>query len=483
MGWKKQAATDRIKSGLESCANVSVSDLVRETDLTALPLTKAYRVDGAHIYIDIVNASKLLDSDASESERAHKRFLRFLHIFQRVAHVDVFSSTDAVKVDFQNARLHFIVYRPYDSARKRIVHAIAVATELSRLIESAADVHEELADPIVSVGIESGVSLAVHNGTRGDREPLFVGRPANHAAKLLGKRGVYVGEKARAELELEGDVSDAIAEDVLDDFIVEADLPFDKADLEDAWDAELEAAQQAIFEFTRPTPPLSGLDINELTPGNSRRLEAASIVADLDGFTKFVDDAFANGEEAKAVQILHVCRKELRDVLNDFGGKKIRYVGDAIHCVLAEGTAFTTELEETTTTVAVCAAAMRSSFELIKELAPAAGNLGLAIGVELGPISLTRLGVQGSRHACAAGRAIIKSEKLQHRSAATETRLGPEAMENASAGIRAAFPNGVHVGLTFPKLIGILKDEGESVRRFGVETAAPVVSYPRAHGK
>ncbi len=483
MGWKKQAATDRINSALESCANVSVSDLVRETDLTALPLTKAYRVDGAHIYIDIANASKLLDSDASESERAHKRFLRFLHIFQRVAHGDVFSRTDAVKVDFQNARLHFIVYRPYDSARKRIVHAIAVATELSRLIESAADVHQELADPIVSVGIESGVSLAVHNGTRGDREPLFVGRPANHAAKLLGKRGVYLGEKAREELDLEGNATDAVADEVLDEFIDEADLPFDQEDLEEAWDAELEEAKQAIFEFKRPTPPLSDLDLSELTPGNSRRLEAVSIVADLDGFTNFVDDAFENGEEARAVQILHVCRKELRDVLNDFGGKKIRYVGDAIHCVLADGTAHTTDLEATTTTAAVCAAAMRSSFELIKELAPAADKLGLAIGVELGPISLTRLGVHGSRHACAAGRAVITSEKLQRRSASTETRLGPETMASASAGIRAAFPNGVHAGLTFLTLIGILKNEGESVRRFGVESAAPVVSYPRAHSK
>src|SRR5208282_223298 len=78
MGWKKQEATNRIKDAIRSCESVSVTDLVRETDLTALPLTTAYRVKGAHIYVDIVNAARLLDSDDSESERSHKRFLRFL---------------------------------------------------------------------------------------------------------------------------------------------------------------------------------------------------------------------------------------------------------------------------------------------------------------------------------------------------------------------------------------------------------------------
>jgi class 3 adenylate cyclase len=483
MGWKKQEATNRIKDALASCANVSVSDLVRETDLTALPLTTAYRVTGAHIYVDIVNAAKLLDSDNSESERAHKRFLRFLHVLQRVAHTDVFSQSDAVKVDFQNARLHFIVYRPYGSTKKRIVHAVAVATELARMIENAGALHEELADPIVSVGIESGVSLAVYNGTRGDRESLFVGRPANRAAKLLGASGVYLGEEARKELGEGGDVATAMPDDILDELSEEADLPFDQDDLEEAWNAELDEAQQAIFEFSRPTPPLSDLALHELTPANSRRLEAAFFIGDLDGFTAFVDTSFETGREDKAVQILHVARKEFRDVLNDFGGRKVRYVGDAIHGVLAEGFARETDLEATTTSAAVCAAAMRSSFELIKELEPASADLGLQIGVEVGPVSLTRLGVQGSRSACAAGRAVIQSERLQRRAAGDETRLGKEAMANASRGVRAAFPNGVHAGLEFAELISILRNEGESVRRFGVESVAPVVSYPRAHSR
>ena len=483
MGWKKQEATNRIKDAIRSCESVSVTDLVRETDLTALPLTTAYRVKGAHIYVDIVNAAKLLDSDDSESERSHKRFLRFLHILQRVAHIDVFSQSDAVKVDFQNARLHFIVYRPYGSARKRIVHAIAVATELARMIENAGALHDELEDPIVSVGIESGISLAVHNGTRGDRESLFVGRPANRAAKLLGKSGIYLGETARQEIGLNGDVAQAVAEDELDDLIAEAALPFDQEDLEEAWNDQLDEAQQAIFEFSRPTPPLSDLGLDELTPGNSRRLEAASFVADLDGFTTFVDNAFENGKEAEAVQTLHVARKEFRDVLHAFGGKKIRYVGDALYGVLAEGTALATDLEATTTSAAVCAAAMRSSFGLIRELVPAAAELGLQIGIELGPTSITRLGVQGSRHPCVAGRSVIQSEKLQRRASAVETRLGKQAMASASSGIRTAFPNGVGADVTFVELISILRNAGESVRRFGVESVAPVVSYPRAHSR
>ena len=34
------------------------------------------------------------------------------------------------------------------------------------------------------VGIDSGIALTVNNGRNGHREPLFLGDPANHAAKI-----------------------------------------------------------------------------------------------------------------------------------------------------------------------------------------------------------------------------------------------------------------------------------------------------------
>ena len=50
------------------------------------------------------------------------------------------------------------------------------------------------------VGIDTGKALAVNNGRRGHREPLFLGEPANHAAKRAGggkATGIYLTNKAR----------------------------------------------------------------------------------------------------------------------------------------------------------------------------------------------------------------------------------------------------------------------------------------------
>jgi len=55
----------------------------------------------------------------------------------------------------------------------------------------------------------------------------------------------------------------------------------------------------------------------------------ASIFADIDGYTKFVMRPFAGSREIrKAVETIHVIREELNSVLkDDFGGKRIRFIG------------------------------------------------------------------------------------------------------------------------------------------------------------
>jgi class 3 adenylate cyclase len=125
---------------------------------------------------------------------------------------------------------------------------------------------------------------------------------------------------------------------------------------------------------------------------------------------------------------------------------------------------------------------MRSSFEVLKEKMPRSATLGLSIGIELGPLTLSRVGVQGNRHRCAVGRAVITAEQLQQRSTGTQTRIGPEALAHAPPSIRDAFQNGVCEGLAFGKVIALLKDADEPVARFGVEPVASAqITYPRAH--
>ncbi|MGC1585097.1 MAG: transcriptional regulator, partial [Rhodomicrobium sp.] len=98
---------------------------------------------------------------------------------------------------------------------------------------------------------------------------------------------------------------------------------------------------------------------------------------------------------------------------------------------------------ETVSTGILCAGALRSSFNLALEKLEAnsidVAGLGLAIGFEFGPLSLTRLGVKGAMVRCAIGRCVINSEAEQRRCAGNQTAIGETAKKKASVAARDIF--------------------------------------------
>ena len=60
MSFNRDRSRDRIKKAFEDVRDIEVVNLVRQTDLKNIPLNKAYRVDGVHIYADIENADELV---------------------------------------------------------------------------------------------------------------------------------------------------------------------------------------------------------------------------------------------------------------------------------------------------------------------------------------------------------------------------------------------------------------------------------------
>lgn len=487
--WVKATSRERIKAAAAEIKSVEVADLARETNLRSIPIDKAYRVQGVHAYVDIPESVSLLRSEGQESERAHARFLRFLHIYERIAHL-VLGAAGAMKIDFQNQRLHFVVYKPLYETREQIVVALAVASQLTEVIRKANELHAEIPNATISVGIEAGVTLAVNNGTRGDREPLFIGAAANEAAKLTNKRGgIYLGSNARRIMGANYEVADPATRPCVGAQLAEcvrtASLATTEEALLAAWKREVSETPLAEFRFHRPGLPLSDLDLDVLAPANTARIELAHVVADVDGYSRFVAECVARKAEGAAIRLLHVVRKELRDVLRDLGGRKIRYVGDAIHGVVAEGDARATDAPATITAAVLTAAAMRDAFGMIQEMLPEGRELGLAIGIESGPVSITRLGVRGSRDRCAAGLAVHASEEMQHQCKGTETGLGEGAIAGASPGIRALFASGtIQSSLTYNKVAAALDSLPDQTRqRFAMVEPAPSVTMPRAHAK
>src|ERR1019366_10209122 len=149
------------------------------------------------------NLADMLRVTDVEGETCHRRTLRFLNLHYRAVH-RILQRVDALFVDFHNQRLHSVVAKPYDSEVKRVQRAVAIG---QLIIDVLAQTGEDADHPAakVRVGIDTGAALAVNNGRRGHREPLFLGQPANHAAKRAGggtATGIYLTNKARKAIGL-----------------------------------------------------------------------------------------------------------------------------------------------------------------------------------------------------------------------------------------------------------------------------------------
>lgn len=449
--WNEDRAGKRIQKKLDDAAlkDIQIKEYVRDTDLTGLPKHVAYRVDGVHVYADIVNLTDMLHTTQTEGETCHRRVLRFLNLHYRAAS-RILDNEGVMLIDFHNQRLHSVVAKPYGDEAKRVHRAVALG---QLMIDVLAKTGEDADHPAaqVRVGIDTGKALAVNNGRRGHREPLFLGEPANLAAKRSSggtAAGIYLTNRARKAIGLANvdneDTSSLTAEEIAVSQEKAALSSTVEGVVED-WQTDLEANPIGKFDFSAHTPPLSGMDLELLSVKNSRRQEAVAVYADIDGFTKYVGDRIYDDEEAKhVVRALRVLRSELDAVLHeDFKGRKIRFIGDCLHGMVAEGTAQNTDAEASVSTMVLCAGGMRSSFDLalakLKAEGTDASSLGIQIGFEYGPMTATRLGFKGGLIRCSVSRGALAAEAEQGRCGGSETAMGKCAYEEATLAAQAIF--------------------------------------------
>ena len=280
--------------------------------------TRPIRVEGVHLYVDILNMSDILGTTKTEGETTHKRTLKFLNQHYRAVS-RILNETDSKRVDFHNQRLHSVIAKPYNTEEgaeaSRLHKAVAVAQLIIDVLAETGDADEQIPSAEVRVGIDTGRALAVNNGRSGYREPLFLGEPANHAAKHAfgNKTGIFLTDKARAAIGLSA-VADSKQTSLTSEEITRsqkaARLAVTKDSVVEEWKQDLDNSKIGSFEFKRQTPPLRDLNIHDLTPKNSRRQEAVSLYADIDGFTAYVSDHIDDNPE-DVVRTLHVIRAEL----------------------------------------------------------------------------------------------------------------------------------------------------------------------------
>lgn len=494
--WKHDRAGDRIDKRLAEVATVDIRDYVRRTELASIPTARAYRLRAAHLYVDILNLGDILGTTGTEGETCHRRALRFLDLHQRAVH-RILKEADAIKVDFHNQRLHALVTTPYGSdetnAGGRVHRAVAIAQLIIDVLTETGDDDDGIPSAKVRVGIDEGLALAVNNGRAGGREPLFLGDPANHAAKRSGggrRSGIFLTTGARAKAGLtEVDDEDktaltAVEVGYCDD---KAGLGVSKDRVVRLWREDLSEYPLRGFAFSRHTPPLRSLDFGGLRPKNSKRQDALSLYADLDGFTAYVAARLGKEEgEKEVVRSLHVIRSELDAVLtSDFGGLKVRFIGDCLHGLLCEGTAYTTYNADTVSTATLCAGGLRSGFDLalekLGEAGVAAEGLGLAIGLEFGPMTMTRLGMRGSRTRCSVSRGTLAAESEQQRCGGRQTRLGEAAYAAGNDAVRRLFgPSRVRSDLDYDAAVDALADQGDRVAKAALSETQAVYATAAA---
>ena len=442
----------RVQKGMSADASVHAA-------LVDIPRNRAITTDAVHVYANLIDFNDVLTEAGRETEASHKRALEFLHAHYQGCD-ELIDEFEMQRVDFHGSRLHAVVLAPEgaENEGERVRVAVAFSAAFREMVERLGDKHPNFKTG-VCIGIDSGPAVAIDSGRRGEREPLFIGSPANHAAKLADGTDEGLNLSLRAASAI-GQATEPFAKSVflneevqrryLGDEITTAGVRQTANErLEKAYSAVLESLDariksdsgEAVFRFHHKEPPLKDLVYSDHPPSNAIRMELASIFADVDNFTTYIDNAIATGGIAEAVANLHVIRAEMGAVLrDDFGGRKVRYIGDCVHGLLAEGSKTETNAMDTMKKSVDASAGLRSSFELCREMLPGIEDLGLAIGIDYGTTPICRLGLRGDASVrAAASRATCVSEQEQRLCNGIETKLGESAFKNSPANIREAF--------------------------------------------
>lgn len=436
----------------------SLGRIEESAQIINVPRKRAITTDGVHIYANLIAYNDRLLENGRETEASHRRALEFLHAHYSACDA-LIAQFDIQRVDFHGSRLHAVVLAPEgdNNEGERVIKAMAFAAAFREMVQKTSQQYPDFRTGI-RIGLDSGPAVAIDGGKKDEPEPLFVGSPANHAAKLADGSVAGIFPSDRVKMFLGGSAPAGViplADSVEAAFRmggISARGQVTTADrrLEDAFTefkAEMSrlrdpySGRDAVFRFHHKEPPLSSIVFADHPPSNAIRMPLASVFADIDGFTAYVDQAIASGTIPQAVANLHVLRGEMAGVLrDDFKGRKVRFIGDCIHGLLAKGTSRETDAVSTIDEAIMASAGLRSSFQLCQTMLPDIGNLGLAIGIDFGPTPICRLGLRGNASVrSASSRASCASEQEQRLCRGNETAIGETAYSETTPKVRQIF--------------------------------------------
>lgn len=447
MSWNYDTAKKRVEDHRDNMPSIEIKKLERDADLESLLSESVCReIFGAHLYLDIANFSSLTDTGDAQKL---KKLLRAIHIYQRQLGWIVESKFDGVRVHFQAARMHVVFYRPIDDAQAIAAKAVLLlAVVHDFLLDVFNPRFPTLANLSLRAGADIGTVIGTRNGMKGDRELLFLGAAANQAAKMIdgGQRlSKAIYDALPKNLQEICEIADVkknlyrliwpIGEDNLVALTNAHNIAWDRDEAGLRVDADLDAMPLSEFEFSSAEELI---DFDLLSYRNNKKILGASIFGDVSGFTKYVASATTDGAKVAALKALHIIRAELARVATiDVNGVRVQFHGDRIQVLvhLPEGNAG--RIARKAVDLAV---GMQSSMELvIKDVVEGIGELGLAVGVDIGEIVATRLGQRGHRDRLVLGASVIGAAGNEERTEKRQIGVATGVYDKLEAEMKERF--------------------------------------------
>lgn len=443
MAWNEKISRDRVRAHLDGMGDIEIEDLDREMDLENLSETKCRRIFGAHVYPEIANLSALVNDLDDKASR--QRIVQAVHLFQREV-ARIADAVGAKRIHFQGARAHLLIYRPIRNATKLATKAVL----LQMIVDCYGVIFNEAFDDLVDTRIRSGSDLGdaigTRNGTSGDRELLFIGAPANHAAKLLSEGGDRRTTDRVAD-ELADDVAAFVEADgatfkirrptvsELEELLAEHGIDWSVAGAQERLDDDLVQFPASKAGLTGTT---ARIDFDDLSFTNSKLVEAATVYGDVSGFTKYVDSLGDDDDRREALRAFHAIRKEMaRVVKDDYRGRRVQFQGDRVQGLFNvpadDAGGFCSEAVN-------ASVGLQSSFEeVLRAELPQIATLGIAVGVSQGTTIAARLGERAHRDRICLGRDVLRAERNEEHVDAKEIGISKNVRENLDSDLADNF--------------------------------------------
>jgi class 3 adenylate cyclase len=490
MAWNEERSKKRVAENDFSEYEVNVADLSKTMDFHNLGTQDVRRVEGVHVYADVRNFHTAVE-DAGADKTKQRKLLRAASVLRRVQG-DLLDENEVEPIQHQSARLHCLNFKPYDDGTRRALQAVETAVTLnSYLYDVFNGVFADVRDFAGAIGIAAGTSYVANIGFRGDRELICLGTCANLGAKVInGRDTITITDEVYNLLPA------CLQEHFRKSRTVAGIATYQAEGLR--WSRYADLADELCVEFNperltktteeyRDALPLSEMEISEaealidtetLTERNSKRTSAVAIFADLDGFTRYVQEADEDGKVVSLVRTLHMIRHEFHAIAEqDYPGLVLQHQGDRTFAIVHMPPG--DNLQKRCGNALDVAIGIQSSMgHVLNERLGDRKDIHVAVGLDVGTTLVTRLGKKGRRVVMCLGPSVTSAERLQLRSAGRQIRISKAVYDTiGSELLREQFSddeNGAYVaeGLTFPRLDEMEEEQAARTGSLGAAVEA-----------